>query len=395
MERESYFDLGKKLRSIRSKVSQPATSLVTCAVLALVAACDVMDPAMTGEVEAFGPSSAEPMISVVMDEVTAKNSEAAVDDTKRASVAAASGSGLGTLVYSTRSTVKAGAWQMFNLSRDQLATGNSYVAIVTPVRGNPDLVGSTFNGSQYVTLRQSRFVGTRKDETHLFLSDIPVGSSASFGVYGGGTTASEYTLAIYRRTDIPLAFPFSGYTAYTAPVSAVMDNAIGEQDVIRTYDGGTAKRADGCLKYTAGYRACVPGEKATASNGIVMGFLIKGSWLGAINYTDPNSGYVFYDEHTGYDYALGDGTPIYADLGGTVTVTNNAYNEVQIDHGNGWVTHYLHMQAASLAVSNGQKIGTGYLIGKVGSVGAGGPHLHYTVKSNSVRIDPYGRKIWR
>lgn len=54
--------------------------------------------------------------------------------------------------------------------------------------------------------------------------------------------------------------------------------------------------------------------------------------------------------------------------------------QVWIDHGRGIVTRYTHLQ--SVAVVAGQQVGTGDVIGTVGSSGypEGGPHLHFEIR---------------
>ncbi|MGH9184306.1 MAG: M23 family metallopeptidase, partial [Acidimicrobiales bacterium] len=48
---------------------------------------------------------------------------------------------------------------------------------------------------------------------------------------------------------------------------------------------------------------------------------------------------------------------------------------VEIDHGGGWFTVYLHMQ--NISVSLGQWVGQGHQIGEAGLVGTNASHLHY------------------
>lgn len=72
--------------------------------------------------------------------------------------------------------------------------------------------------------------------------------------------------------------------------------------------------------------------------------------------------------HTGTDFAASAGTKIYAWNSGTITMAswNGPYgNMVAIDHGNGVITRYAHM--SGYAVSNGQYVEQGQIIGYVGS----------------------------
>lgn len=94
--------------------------------------------------------------------------------------------------------------------------------------------------------------------------------------------------------------------------------------------------------------------------------------------------------HKGLDLGAGSGTPIAAAKEGTVLSAGwqNGYgNTVVISHGGGVTTLYAHQ--SSVAVSAGQQVSRGDIIGYVGSTGwSTGPHLHFEVRVNGTAVDP-------
>jgi murein DD-endopeptidase MepM/ murein hydrolase activator NlpD len=94
--------------------------------------------------------------------------------------------------------------------------------------------------------------------------------------------------------------------------------------------------------------------------------------------------------HSGLDFKAGQGTPIYAVTDGTVEFAgrNGGHgNHVRLDHGSGLDTGYSHM--SRIAVSRGQRVRRGQVIGYVGSTGLStGPHLHYEMYRGGRPVDP-------
>jgi hypothetical protein len=65
-------------------------------------------------------------------------------------------------------------------------------------------------------------------------------------------------------------------------------------------------------------------------------------------------------------------------------------NGVIIDHGQGWSTQYCHLAKGSIRVRPGETVGAKQPIGLVGLSGnTEFPHLHLTVRHNSVVVDPF------
>lgn len=95
--------------------------------------------------------------------------------------------------------------------------------------------------------------------------------------------------------------------------------------------------------------------------------------------------------HSGTDYALPTGSPIYAPADGEVKVVHNdmfySGKTILIDHGYGVFSSYSHL--SEILVKQGEKINQGHLIGKIGTTGRStGPHLHLTITWFGVRVDP-------
>lgn len=87
----------------------------------------------------------------------------------------------------------------------------------------------------------------------------------------------------------------------------------------------------------------------------------------------------YYKGHDGVDFGAACGAPVKAAKSGTVVAVeyhNASGNRVKIDHGNGVVTGYYHLQGFNTSV--GATVAQGDTIGYVGSTGRStGCHLHF------------------
>jgi len=93
--------------------------------------------------------------------------------------------------------------------------------------------------------------------------------------------------------------------------------------------------------------------------------------------------------HHGIDIVAAAGTPIVASAAGLAfTGTDDGLgNYVTIEHGRGLKTYYGHL--SRIAVTTGQQIERGVVIGYVGNTGLStGPHLHYEIQVNGRPVNP-------
>lgn len=95
--------------------------------------------------------------------------------------------------------------------------------------------------------------------------------------------------------------------------------------------------------------------------------------------------------HNGEDVGAPLGTAVAATNDGVVRLTVDHFfsgKGLFVDHGLGFYSMYFHL--SEVLVKDGDQVKTGQVIGKVGATGrATGPHLHWGVKLNGARVNPY------
>lgn len=100
--------------------------------------------------------------------------------------------------------------------------------------------------------------------------------------------------------------------------------------------------------------------------------------------------------HSGIDFAAPRGTPVFAAAAGSIEfigwngTVNTGYGKlIIIKHNNTYKTFYAHLHGFRSGLKEGSIIRQGEVIGYVGSTGySTGPHLHYEVMKNGVKINP-------
>ena len=143
----------------------------------------------------------------------------------------------------------------------------------------------------------------------------------------------------------------------------------------------------------------VPGELNVASAGLkrpAEGFLMAP--LESLSESSPfglrtspitgSSG----EFHWGQDFAAACGTRVYSADAGVVRAVGwhpwGGGNRVEIDHGNGLITTYNHLEA--IAVKKGDSVRVGEVIARVGTTGSStGCHLHFETILNGSHKNPH------
>ena len=94
--------------------------------------------------------------------------------------------------------------------------------------------------------------------------------------------------------------------------------------------------------------------------------------------------------HTGVDLAHNKGTDIVASRAGTVITAKYGSSSgywVEVDHGDGFTTRYLHM--THYIVKKGDKVEKGQKLGEMGSTGVStGSHLHFAILYKGEFLNP-------
>lgn len=163
---------------------------------------------------------------------------------------------------------------------------------------------------------------------------------------------------------------------------------------------------------SGGTAACYPKANNAVWSSRLANLYIGTSGSGSANCTANVA--LNYEAHPGYDYVASYGTPVKAVAAGTVVNFSGqrcipkglpagcaAWGAIGVNHGNGYVTQYLHL--SSILVNSGNTVTKGQVIGYSGNTApvSLGSHLHFEVLkqvngsagasvSDYKVVDPYG-----
>jgi len=94
--------------------------------------------------------------------------------------------------------------------------------------------------------------------------------------------------------------------------------------------------------------------------------------------------------HKGVDIPAPHGTSVYATSGGKVKTTEllGGYGKlIIIDHGEGYTSHYAHLEGFEVEV--GDRVCKGQLVATVGNTGRStGSHLHFEIRKEGAHVNP-------
>ena len=180
---------------------------------------------------------------------------------------------------------------------------------------------------------------------------------------------------------------FGGVNRYSHYSSGLLKNTAVRLDILtkKTYiQSKSFDEIDHLSKRAGDMASCIPAISPVTTDRSIYRLSSSFGYR-----ADPFSGRT--KRHTGVDFALKPGNPIYATGDGVVeSVKFELFgygNQVLINHGFGYKTRYAHLK--TVGVAEGMKIKRGECIGLSGNSGrSSGPHLHYEVLYKDRHVNP-------
>lgn len=219
----------------------------------------------------------------------------------------------------------------------------------------------------------SFFEKIKEDYTKIMLKDMTAGEFAQ-DVKNAAEDVFSYSDVLSASSD-----------EYTVDSYEVIGDETGETvavgEIVNQGSGGEDIQVKEAAKGTsfAPYYVSVAPVMPVKNARITSGFGYR---------TNPVSGK--YGFHTGIDLAADEGTPVAASFYGKIIETGSSDvwgNYVLMEHSEDFQTYYCHL--SEIYVKEDTIIRQGETIGLVGSTGwSTGPHLHFEVRINGVRVNP-------
>ncbi|MBG6190088.1 murein DD-endopeptidase MepM/ murein hydrolase activator NlpD [Arthrobacter sp. CAN_A212] len=213
------------------------------------------------------------------------------------------------------------------------------------------------------------------------------GYQSSFSGAPGQLVASAADRASASST---LPTGWVGRDLLALPVPAAQ-NFLTPVDPFRGFPSATGKAADEPDEFTVtSVQSDDPARPAPGTLMAPLALLSPSSPFGErINPITGEAG----EFHYGLDFAAPCGTPVHAADAGTVRAVGwhpwGGGNRVEIDHGNGLITTYNHLEGIS--VKAGDTVAVSQVVAAIGSTGSStGCHLHFETIRDGSHVDPEG-----
>ena len=236
---------------------------------------------------------------------------------------------------------------------------------------NPGIEESLLVGQEVLISNQVNFLTVKRTVTEVYEEDIPFGTEEVVDAnYAKGYQAVRSSGVLGKRLVTADVVYVNGLEEDRTEV----DSVVLKEPVDQVVTVGTAEPIQ-VLSSSSG------GSAASSSGGFI--WPVDGGHV--------TCGINGYWGHTGMDIGANRGTVIRAAASGTVVKAVRQYYaygiHVKISHGNGIYTLYAHM--SQLAVSYGDYVQQGQIIGYVGQTGnAYGNHCHFEIIINGRFMDP-------
>lgn len=184
-----------------------------------------------------------------------------------------------------------------------------------------------------------------------------------------------------RNPDTLLTASYAGFLAATDRIQLLIAERLHRSNAYNQYVANTMKLDNESIALLASLPSIQPIENPELTK-LISGF---GTRINPYHHGHYN--------HPGVDLAAPTGTPVFATASGIILTVKTSKieagwgNYVEIDHGNGFVTRYAHLD--EITVKKGQRIDKKEEIGTVGkSGGAVAPHVHYEILRDGTQVNP-------